>query len=93
MLHLLDINKDQGKNLESSESSDSRVLRERWQANERRGRLDLSAGFTDLRHERRDSLVRQFVDKLKEKQEASRVMSNKFDNLNDEEDKSDFAKK
>ena len=68
------------------------MLRNQWQEMERRcdrSKVDLSAGFSDLRRARSDTLVREFVDKLKAKRDASPALSNKGNNGTGEKEKTD----
>ena len=68
-------------------------MRKMWQGRDRRAKTDLCAGFTDLRNEKRDSIVMEFVDKLKEKREESRSNSIKIQDTIQEEHKSDASSK
>ena len=76
------------KSLQSSESNTSKELRSLYQAIDReklvnrRQKLDMSAGYISLKDERRDSMVRGFIDKLKSKHESSVTLN---DNENDVE--------
>ena len=46
-------------------------MRKNYHSENRRNKIDISAGFTNLKEERRDSYVREFIDKLKEKRQMS----------------------
>ena len=76
------------KRLQSSESNTSQELRSLYQAIDReklvnrRQKVDMSAGYISLKDERRDSMVRGFIDKLKSKHESSVTLK---DNENDVE--------
>ena len=76
------------KSLQSCESNTSKELRSLYQAIDReklvnrRQKLDMSAGYISLKDERRDSMVRGFIDKLKSKHESSVTLK---DNENDVE--------
>ena len=79
------------KRLETCESEQSLEHREQYQAidrqmlNNRRQKMDMSAGFADLREARRDSLVRDFIEKLKTKHESTTSSSNKDKEVIEEE--------
>ena len=76
------------KSLQSSESNTSKELRNLYQSIDReklvnrRQKVDMSAGYISLKDERRDSMVRGFIDKLKSKHESSVALK---DNENDVE--------
>ena len=69
------------KRLEADDFESSEELCTRYPTEYRRNKIDISSGFTDLKAGKRDSYVRDFIDKLKEKREASR---NNSLNENDE---------
>ena len=87
---------DEGSNrkrLQSSESNTSKELRSLYQAIDReklvnrRQKADMSAGYISLKDERRDSMVRGFIDKLKSKHESSVTLKdneNEVENENKE---------
>ena len=87
---------DEGSNrktLQSSESNTSQELRSLYQAIDReklvnrRQKADMSAGYISLKDERRDSMVRGFIDKLKSKHESSVTLKdneNEVENENKE---------
>ena len=80
------------QSLETSESLPSVNFREQYQSidrqqlNNRRQKMDMSAGFSDLREARRDSLVREFIAKLKTKHEST-IASSSIDKDKIEEEK------
>ena len=67
--------------LEADDFEGSQELCTKYPTEYRRNKIDISSGFTDLKAGKRDSYVRDFIDKLKEKREASR---NNSLNENDE---------
>ena len=46
-------------------------MRKKYSSEFRRNKIDISAGFSNLKEEKRDSYVREFIDKLKEKTQSS----------------------
>ena len=80
------------KSLQSSESNTSKELRNLYQSIDReklvnrRQKVDMSAGYISLKDERRDSMVRGFIDKLKSKHESSVTLK---DNENDIENENE----
>merc|ERR1712012_1175032 len=57
-----------GEELETGEEQD-----EKYPTVYRRNKIDMSSGFTDLKAGRSDSYVREFIEKLKEKRESSKM--------------------
>ena len=51
------------------------MIRKKLHLDGRRNKIDITSGFTDLKEERRDSYVREFIDKLKEKTSSSNMSS------------------
>ena len=74
------------KLLEASDSDYPEDLRIKYQKEYRRNKLDISSGFTNLKTQASDSHVRDFIEKLKERREATKNSSSV---INDEALKDD----